>query len=88
MRTISQTLNFLIYFAFGYMIFLENKRQSGRGATCGHTIGFITSRSFKCSPYLWTNTADAQMKTEKKRQSNTHAYAMQYKKVKLVACHV
>jgi hypothetical protein len=34
------------------------------------------------------NTVDAQTITEKKRQSNTHAYAMQYKKVKLIPCQV
>jgi hypothetical protein len=34
------------------------------------------------------NTAVAQSKTEKKQKSNTHANAMQYKKIKLVACHV
>ena len=59
-----------------------------RGATCGHTIGFITIRSFKCSPYLWMNTTDAQKITEKKQQSNTHAYAMQYLKENLVAFQV
>ena len=40
--------------------FRKNKQQKRRGATCGHQIGFITNRSFKCSPYLWPNIADAQ----------------------------
>ena len=48
----------------------------------------MTNRSFKCSPYLWTNIAGAQKITEKKWQSNTHAHAMQYLKVSLVACQV
>ena len=34
------------------------------------------------------NIADAQKITKKKWQSNTHAYAMQYLKVILVACQV
>jgi hypothetical protein len=34
------------------------------------------------------NTTVAQSETEKKRQSNTHANAMQYKKIKLGACQV
>ena len=50
--------------------------------------GFITNRSFKCSPYLLMNTSDAQKITEKKRQNNTHAYAMQYLKENLIACQV
>jgi len=32
--------------------------------------------SFECSPYLWTNTADAQTITKKKRRTNKHAYDM------------
>ena len=48
----------------------------------------MTNRSLKCSPYLWTNTVGAQKITKKKRQSNTHAHAMQYLKVSLVACQV
>ena len=48
----------------------------------------ITIRSFKCSPYQWMNTTDVQSITKKKWQSDTHAYAMQYKKVNLVACQV
>ena len=47
-----------------------------------------TIGSFKCSLYLWMNTTDAQKIIEKNQQSNTHAYAMQYKKVNLVACQV
>ena len=31
---------------------------------------------FECSPYLWTNTADAQRVTEKKLSTNKHAYDM------------
>ena len=53
-----------------------------------HVAGFITNRSFKCSPYLLMNTTDAQEIIKKKRQSNTHAYAMQYLKKNLVACQV
>ena len=49
---------------------------------------FMTNRSFKCSPYLWINTAGAQKIIEKKRQSNTHAHAIPYLKVSLVACQV
>jgi len=32
--------------------------------------------SFECSPYLWTNIADAQRITEKKRSTNKYAYDM------------
>ena len=37
-------------------------------------VGIIMS--FECSPYLWTNTADAQGITEKKWSTNKHAYDM------------
>jgi len=47
-----------------------------------------TIGSFKCSLYLWTNTADAQKIIKKNRQSSTHAYTMQYKRENLVACQV
>ena len=53
-----------------------------------HVVGFITNRSFKCSPYLLMNTADAKKITKKKWQNNTHAYAMQYLKKNLVVCQV
>ena len=62
------------------IIFRKISDKRGRGAPCGHTIGFSTIMCFKCYLYLWTNTTDAQNSTEKKWQSNTHAYAMQYKK--------
>ena len=65
---------------------IGNKRSEEHHVTTQE--GFMTNRSFKCSPYLWTNTAGAQKITEKKRQRNTHAYAMQYLKVILVACQV
>ena len=45
--------------------FRKNKQQKRWGATCGHPIGFITNRSFKCSPYLWTNTSDAKKNNQK-----------------------
>ena len=32
--------------------------------------------SFECSPYLWTNTADAHKIIERKRSINKHAYDM------------
>ena len=37
-------------------------------------LGVLITMSFECSPYLWTNTADAQRITEKKRSTNKHAY--------------
>ena len=39
-------------------------------------LGVLIIMSFECSPYLWTNTADAQRITEKKRSINKHAYDM------------
>ena len=39
-------------------------------------LGFRITMSCKCSPYLWTNTADAQRIIEKKRSINKHAYDM------------
>jgi len=39
-------------------------------------LGVRITMSFECSPYLWTNTADAQRITEKKRLTNKHAYDM------------
>ena len=65
---------------------IDNKRGEEHHVTTQE--GFMTNRSFKCSPYLWMNTAGAQKITKKKRQSNTHAHAMQYLKVSLVACQV
>jgi hypothetical protein len=65
-----------------YTLFKKISDKIGRGAPCGHTIGISTIRSFKCSPYLWTNIADAQNLIENKQQSNTQAYAMQNKKGK------
>ena len=39
-------------------------------------LGVLIIMSFECSPYLWTNTADAQRITKKKRSTNKHAYDM------------
>jgi hypothetical protein len=39
-------------------------------------LGVRITMSFECSPYLWTNTADAQRITKKKRSTNKHAYDM------------
>ena len=39
-------------------------------------LGVRIIMSFEWSPYLWTNTADAQRITEKKRSTNKHAYDM------------
>jgi hypothetical protein len=39
-------------------------------------LGVCKIMSFECSPYLWTNIADAQRVTEKKRSTNKHAYDM------------
>ena len=52
---------------------IGNKRGEEHHVTTQE--GFMTNRSFKCSPYLWINTTGAQKITEKKRQSNTHAHA-------------
>ena len=65
-----------------------SRKIGNTGVKEQHVAGFITNRSFKCSPYLLMNTTDAQKITEKKWQSNTHAYAMQYLKENLVACQV
>ena len=89
MRDLSQTLNFFQNnLPSAIVIFkkIGNKRGEEHHVTTQED--FMTNRSFKCSPYLWINTAGAQKITEKKRQSNTHAHAMQYLKVSLVACQV
>ena len=39
-------------------------------------LGVRNIMSFECCPYLWTNIADAQGITEKKRSTNKHAYDM------------
>ena len=39
-------------------------------------LGVRITMSFECSPYLWTNTEDAQRITETKRSTNKHAYDM------------
>jgi len=39
-------------------------------------LGVCKIMSFECSPYLWTNIADPQRITEKKRSTNKHAYDM------------
>jgi len=41
-------------------------------------LGVRITMSFECSPYLWTNTADAQRIIEKKWLINKHAYDMSY----------
>ena len=39
-------------------------------------LGLGITMSFECSPYLWTNTADAQRIAEKKQSTNKHANDM------------
>ena len=39
-------------------------------------LGVLNIVSLECSPYLWTNTADAQRITEKKRSINKQANEM------------
>jgi len=39
-------------------------------------LGVLITMSFECSPYLWTNTTDAQRIIEKEQTTNKHAYDM------------
>ena len=81
-RLLSNPQVFLNNLPLAIILFKKIGNKRGKENHVTTQEGFMTNRSFKCSPYLWTNTADAQKITKKKRQSNMHAYAMQYEKGK------
>ena len=55
------------------ILFKKIDNKSGEEHHVTTQEGFMTNRSFKCSPYLWINTTGAQKIIEKKQPSNTHA---------------
>jgi len=62
------------YLAIGLVVFIKIVQENAKEHHMAIKLGVLIIMSFECSPYLWTNTADVQRITKKKRSTNKHAY--------------
>jgi len=58
--------NFHKYLAIGLVVFIKIVQEITKEHHMAIKLGVLIIMSFECSPYLWTNIADAQKITEKK----------------------